>query len=77
MLQLCYHSNADFSDKTGVAITNKDGTQYDINVIGLNTSTSENYQNPELSYFFTEYGGTINYTQKISFGLWSYPSNML
>lgn len=42
-LQLCFHSNADYSDGNGVAITHKDLTLYQISVIGLNTTTHNNY----------------------------------
>ncbi len=73
VIQLCFHSMADYSDGTGFAVTNNDLTEYNVNVNGFNTSVSENYQYPEISKFFTEYGGTINSSETIYFGIWSYP----
>jgi hypothetical protein len=74
VVQLCFHSWADLSDGTvGKRITNQDSSQYGITVLGLNTTTDINYKYPEISYFFTEYGGTINSTTKVSFGISSYP----
>ena len=42
-IQLCYHSTADYSDGSGLAIANKDKTYYQVTVNGLNTSISENF----------------------------------
>ena len=67
VLHVCYHSLADDSEFEGYRLTKADGSPYD----GVVSNFNVNFNLPEVSSFFVNYGGTVN--SSVNASIWFHP----